>query len=113
MNWETVWQFHTARFCVALEVTPELDDPADHFQFDEDIEAIRDGSLAWFCARVVVYLNGREVGSDVLGGCAYASVEDFRTSHIEHGGGDYFTDMMHEACKEARKFLRTMPEMRS
>jgi hypothetical protein len=37
MNHETVWSFETARFVVALEIEPEDMDPADSFEFDEEV----------------------------------------------------------------------------
>lgn len=112
MNHDTVWEFKTARFRVALEIEPEDMDPADSFEFQEDIEAVRDGCVEWFQARVVVYLDGREIAWDSLGGCAYYSVREFYTAHRQHKGGDYFTDMVREACREARKALGDMPHIR-
>ncbi len=82
-----VWSFETKRFLVTLEAEPETMDPADSFQFPEDIRMVRDGSVAWFCAVVRVYHranprhNWQAIGSDYLGGCAYKDVREFYTSH--------------------------------
>ncbi len=116
-HWETVWTFDTPNFRVALEVTPEDMDPADSFQFPEDIEAVRSGAVEWFCARVVVYQgededNLTEIASDVLGGCAYKSVREFYTSHRVHRSADYFTDMISVAVLAARHKLRTTQALR-
>lgn len=126
MNRETtVWQFRTRRFRVALEIEPEEMDPADSFQFDDDIEAVRSGDVDWFCASVVVYdEHGCELGRDVLGGCAYNSVEEFYSSHrdpdpmnrncsiMRAARGEnvvichYFPSMVSEAVSFARDYLR-------
>jgi hypothetical protein len=121
MNSETVWTFKTANFTVALEVMPEDMDPADSFEFAEDIAAVRNGDVAWFQASVVVYgHDGEELGRDSLGGCAYANVRDFYTSHRDadpmnrncsimraaRGDNvvicDYFPSMVRAAITEAR-----------
>jgi len=82
MSDNTVWEFSTRNYRVALEIMPEDLDPADSFEFQEDIDAVRSGAVEWFQARVVVYgPDGEELGSDSLGGCAYATVREFYTSH--------------------------------
>jgi hypothetical protein len=116
-NAQVVWEFCTAHFRVCLEIEPEDTDPADSFQFEEDIEAVRNGTVEWFCASVVVYFDGREIARDSLGCCAYESVRDFYTAHrtssaeyrntIEtnrrHQICHYFPSMVTEAVSEARK----------
>jgi hypothetical protein len=106
-HWETLWTFHTARFSVSLQVTPCEDDPADNFQFEDHIEAVRNGAVDWFDARVVVLLDGREVGADYLSCCAYTNARDF----VTHGDG-YFIDMVRVAIAEARKALCAVPKLR-
>ena len=115
--WETVWTFDTPNFRVACEVTPEDMDPADSFQYEEDIEAVRSGEVAWFVARVVVYAGNEddgftEIASDVLGGCAYKSVRDFYTEHRTHRQRDYFGDMVRTAVLAARHQLRRTQALR-
>ena len=77
-----VWTHETARFLVALHIEPEMMDPAESFELEEDIEEVRSGRVEWFQARVIVYgPEGEELGSDSLGGCAYETVREFYTSH--------------------------------
>jgi len=133
---ETVWEFETKRFRVALEIEPEEMDPADSFCFDDDIEAVRNGSVEWFGARVSVYLDDLRVAWDYLGGCAYTTIREFYESHRDadpmnrnctimrrawNGANDpnakisvchYFPSMVREAIAEARKALANMPELR-
>lgn len=114
-NWETVWTFRTARYTVTLAVTPEEDDPAGHFEREDDVEFAREGGWHWFQARVQVafrddenpknwaVVRERVLGEDYLGGCSYRNLEDFRT-------GGYFRDMVAEAVREARGTLGRMCE---
>lgn len=125
-HFETVWSFATARFTVALEIMPEDMDPADSFQFEEDIDAIRNGDVEWFQARVSVYLDGQCVAWDCLGGCAYKTVREFYTAHrdadpanrncaatnAKHRICHYFPGMVKEAIAEARKHLCDAPRVR-
>jgi len=111
-HFETVWEFNTARFSVVFAIAPEDMDPADSFQFDEDIAAVRDGLVEWFQAKVAVYFDGKEIAADYLGGCAYKSAREFAELHRKYKGGDYFTDMVRVACNEARKVMRDMRAIR-
>ena len=112
MHYETAWEFRTKRFRVALEIEPEDMDPADSFQFADDIEAVRSGAVEWFQARVSVYLDDTRIAWDCLGGCAYNSVRDFYTSHRQYKQGDYFTDMVRGAIRQARETLCDRPYIR-
>lgn len=91
-QWYEVWSFQTANLRVVAEVTPCEDDPADHFGFPEDIEAVRSGKLEWFDARVRVLMCDPddnpdypdwsiELGADYLSGCAYARPKDLFRHH--------------------------------
>ena len=112
-HWEECWRFETANLAIVFEVTDCDDDPADSFEFDDDIAAVRDGTVEWFDARVRVLLtDGRELGADYLACCAYNTVREFYTSHREHKSGDYFTDMVREACRYARQELATIRGIR-
>ena len=111
-HWEECWRFNTANFAVVLELAPCEDDPADSFQFDEDIEAVRNGSVDWFDARIRVLYDNREVGSDYLCCCAYAPARDFWTAHRKHKQRDYFGDMVRMAIAQARAHLAHVPHMR-
>lgn len=128
-NFETVWEFKTARFTVALEIEPEDMDPADSFEREDDIEAVRSGAVEWFQARVAVYLDGKLIGADSLGGCAYNTVREFYESHRDPNPQNrncsimratrgeitichYFPDMVSIAIGEARKALENIPRLR-
>ena len=68
---------------------------------------VRSGSVDWFNVRVVVLLNGLDVGADYLCCCAYTHAKDF----ITHGEG-YFIDMVRTAVQEARRRLCAVPRLR-
>ena len=131
---DAAWAFRTARFTVALFATPCEEDPRDQFDDPEDVDAIERGAVEWFDAAVIVFahVNGRftEVGADYLGGCAYASVDEFATSHRDPDPlnrncsimraargdvvvGHYFPDMVREACRIARTHIASMPSLRA
>jgi hypothetical protein len=137
---QALWSFETARFFVGFYAEPEEMDPADSFQFDDDIEAVRSGSVEWFSASVRVYLKGDDdnwctdwtlVGRDDLGGCAYSSVREFYTSHRDPDPMNrncstmravrgenvvichYFPGMVAEAISDARRTIRNVPAVRS
>ena len=93
-----------------LEAEWEQEDPANHFEFPEDIEfarnAIRNDNVWGWCSTHVIAKwttpEGEEVeGDDWLGGCSYHSRADF----MQPGG--YYDDMKHEAyealCKELER----------
>ena len=128
------WSFETPSFLVAFEPEPETVDPADCFQFDDDIEIARSGELHdWFCAVVTIYLKrgdrGDPIGRDVLGGCSYASFRDFTTGHRDRDpmnrncslmraarGGvicHYFPDMVRAAAADARRNVAATPKLRA
>lgn len=77
------WRFETPRYTFAYWAESEDIDPADCFQFDDDIEAVRSGALDWFCAFVGVFDNttGELIGNDSLGACAYESAREFCELH--------------------------------
>jgi hypothetical protein len=92
------------------DAAPEDMDPADSFDREEDIDAVRSGAADWFQARVRVTLDGQEIGTDYLGGCAYASASDFVEGENRDG---YFRDMVRQALQEARVTLAKTPKMRA
>jgi hypothetical protein len=130
---QTVWSFDTARFSVALEI-----EEIDGFEYDGDDEngetqeALDSGAFVAFDSRVVVRLDGEEIGADYLGSSVYAadSTSEFWQAHrdanpmnrncsiMRAASGDnvcichYFPDMVREAVKAARAFLCTAPRMR-
>lgn len=131
MRWETHWTFETPNFTINFDVAPADMDPADSFQFEEDIAAVHNGDVEWFCCRVMVYgPDGDELGRDDLGGCAYKTIEEFYTSHRApdpanrnsslsgHGKAfgsficHYFPEMVTNATEAARKeFARRQSTM--
>jgi hypothetical protein len=112
-QWETVWEFRTARFAVTCAVAPEDDDPAGQFDAADDVAFAREGGWHWFMARVrVAFIDAdnpknwamtreRVLGEDYLGGLSYHGWADFKS-------GGYFRDMVSEATKEARGSLARM-----
>jgi|SRR5579859_237249 len=120
----TMREFNTKNFKVVCDALEEND---LDLSFDEDgstLKGLQSGELMAFVARVRVFFQGHEVGTDYLGGCIYKSLEDFM-NHRECGVqnakyarrekrqkltpgslgrcGSYFHDMIREAIGEARK----------
>ena len=115
--WETLWRFETANLVVTGAVAPEDSAPEDSFCEQDHIDAVHNGSLDWFCARVQVSTKaGTLLGDDYLGACAYENARDFFNEHIREAAyareqrakgylcGSYFPDMIREAIKQARHF---------
>jgi hypothetical protein len=117
------WQFETPNTTVRLVIEHEDMHPADSFEFQEDIDAVLNGEFEWFMAVVEVVRNGHVIGRDVLGGCAYRTIEEFYTSHrdpdpmnrnsslMRATRGErvcichYFPDMVRTAIADARVTL--------
>jgi tRNA-dihydrouridine synthase len=87
-----------------IEASPEEDDPEGHFASDdpeadremiEDIKRnVRNGNVwAWCSVKVTAEWNGA-IGVDTLGGCSYASEEEF--CHIDC----YYADMRDAAIRD-------------
>jgi hypothetical protein len=105
----TIREFKTKNFTVIVDAVEEFD---LDLSFDDSGEILKDlesGRLVAFCARVRVFFNGSEVGSDYLGNCIYKSYEEFM-NHVGSNGeyGSYFTDMVRSAISEARKRVSVM-----
>lgn len=100
MTWDKLWERKTKAFRVVLDCTQE---PEPDLSWDEDGETqakINAGEWGCYLFRVTVYdASGADIGSDHLGNSVYADPQDFAK---ERGG--YFSDMIGEACREARKF---------
>lgn len=126
---ETVWQFKTKRFTIALEFEDPWDLDLSWDDAGEVAEGLDSGRLIAFDAKVAVYLDGFEVGSDHLGNCVYLSADEFATSHRDRDPMNrncsvmreacgqvsichYFPDMVREAIAEARKLLKDVPDLR-
>jgi hypothetical protein len=125
-----IWEFKTKRFLVTCEVGPEDMDPADSFQFDEDIEAVRNGDVEWFHVEVVVRdrKTSRTLGHDSLGGCAYKTFDEFVTGHRDSNPEyrntlankarkrvicHYFPSMVSEAIRDARENAKRFCDLRT
>ena len=61
------------------------------------------GLLGWCCMLVEVYKKGVKLGWDSLGGCSYATVQDF----LNDG---YYADMIDNALTSAKKTLQELNE---
>lgn len=101
---------------IELFAEPEDIDPADQFEYPEDIAFARDGlasgnEWAWCTAhvRVTYTTNGEDYTADqYLGGCAYHSAEDFKGSKFlitgPRGGKrpsrGYYDDMIGECIAD-------------
>jgi len=80
----TIREFKTKNFHVVVDAVEEID---LDLSWDEDgstREGLENGTLIAFCARARVFLRGKEIASDYLGGCIYKSLEDF-ADHKECG----------------------------
>jgi hypothetical protein len=80
----TIREFKTQNFHVVVDAVEEFD---LDLSWDEDgstREGLENGTLIAFCARARVFLRGKEIASDFLGGCIYKSLEDF-ADHKECG----------------------------
>lgn len=107
MHWENIWSFKTDRFTIECSVAPEDVAPEDCFEFQDDIDAIREGRLEWFTVRTRVLMDHQfEVGCSYLGACAYQDAKDFI-------GDGYFRDMIREAISETRAYFRKHPTLRA
>lgn len=103
MMWEHMHHENRSRFDIDVYITHEETDPADLFQESETLEAIRDGRLAWFMVKVTASRQGLILGADYLGGCCYASPEEFLK-------GAYYDDMVAEAIQAARMSIAKIKE---
>lgn len=129
---ETVWEFKTARFTVALKIEQDY-----NYQYDGDDEngetqaKLDSGEYVAFDSTVTVYFDGREIGSDHLGGSVYSAdnVSDFWTSHRTSAAEgrncsmqtptgraysvcQYFPSLVTVAIAEARATLCNIPKLR-
>lgn len=127
-RWTPVWEFKTPRFRVVASVKWDPD-----YQFDGDDpegEAqckINSGEYIAFDSRVLVYLDGQEIGADYLSGSVYeeGKESEFWTAHrgadpmtrncslmrAERGNitfCHYFPSMVSEALEGAREYVRNM-----
>lgn len=109
-----IWQFKTKHFIVRMSC--DYDQDMVDLSWDDTGEvreklASGEWAVYTFHAEVIERSTGNTIGEDYLGGSIYGDPEDFR-DHVglaEKGRKDgrnyssYFTDMIREAIKEARK----------
>jgi len=116
-----LYHFETKQFTVRAYVQDEA--VAPDFDCPEDNEAIANGDVQWFCVTVEVLKNGKVIGSDHLGGCAYRDPLEFFDGHRDHDPMNrncsimrkarghnvvichYFPSMVHQAIADARNTL--------
>lgn len=80
------------------------DDEADRADEDRIIADLESGNeWAWCCAKVTAEWNGFE-GKDYLGGCSYASEDDFKRP------GGYYDDMKQQALDDLYRTVRSAVE---
>lgn len=109
-------EFKTANCRVIVDALPE-DDLDLSWDDDGSIrKGLESGRFIAFGARVRVFVNGQELGTDYLGGCVYKDFADFMDHRAcgkqnrklakqgkEGSCGSYFHQMISEAITEARK----------
>lgn len=116
----TIREFKTDQFHVIVDALEDYDIDLSFDETGEVREKLESGEYIGFCARVrVLHETLGEVSSDYLGGCIYASLEEFE-DHRECGKetrglrakgssavcGSYFADMVREAISNARKAIK-------
>jgi hypothetical protein len=100
-HWETIHVEDRGLFRIHVDVTPEHQNPDDHFDDDgETAQAIADGRYDWFMVRVQARVADVVLGEDYLGACCYENAFDF-----VRAPSDYYEDMIKEATDEAQNKL--------
>jgi hypothetical protein len=80
----TIREFKTARFRVLADAIEDYDVDLSFDDTGEVRRKLESGEFTCFTARVRVFFDGHEVGSDYLGSCIYRSLEEFQ-DHRECG----------------------------
>lgn len=111
---ENIYTFNTRNFSVRVDA---LEEPDPDFSFDDTGEAqemIERGDWLCFSVRASVSFRGVAIARDYLGNCIYQNFRDFRDNigSKRAGYGSYFSDMVRESIREARKTLSEMPTLR-
>lgn len=109
---ESIWSFKTRNFTIDLACEEERDSDLSWADADT-LEKLNDGTYVNVTFRVRVMYRGAVLSDQYLGNSIYEDVRLFR-DHVGAKGkyGSYFTDMVHEACAEARKALCSAPKFR-
>jgi hypothetical protein len=111
----TLWTFRTKNLKVIWSIAPSEQIDLSWDDTGEVREKLDSGEYEAFDSKmsVVSRITGEEIAADYLGESIYANPKDFR-DHIgmnAKGHGSYFSDMVREACREARDNLRAMKEI--
>src|SRR6266404_1369086 len=80
----TIRECKTQNFHVVVDAVEEFDLDLSWDENGSTRRGLENGTLIAFCARARVFLRGKEIASDYLGGCIYKSLEDF-ADHKECG----------------------------
>ena len=105
--WEIVHIETRDGFRIELAITPEERGPnwsacwTQGEGWKETEQAINDGTLLWFIARVTASRHGVTLGADYLGGCLYQNVQDF----VE---GECYEDMVEQAIADANRMIERL-----
>lgn len=111
-----MWQFKTKNFAINWQILPDNDLDLSWDHTGEVKEKLARGEYEAFQSHVyVVFIpTGATVGEAWLSGSIYARPKEFR-DHIgmnAKGHGSYFSDMVREACAEARKNFKQMQSLK-
>lgn len=104
--WEEVHTETQDGFDLVLSFSSEDSEPDWDMTEEEKrglFEQINNGWLLWVVARLEVKKAGVTLGADYLGGCCYASVDDFIT-------GGYYEDMVAGGLSQARETIKKLTE---
>lgn len=114
-NYEIMWEFETARFRVEWRASPCLDLDLSWDETGETRANLESGLWCAFDSEMVVLLDDREIGHDYLGQSIYENPSEFR-DHIginaKPGCGSYFSQMVREAIRDARRTLASEKPVR-
>lgn len=89
-------------FIICFEAQKEDQTAEEYFKSkcgwsEKDCEGLND--LAFFCACVSAWKDGKQQGIAYLGACCYNAIEEFYTAYKD----DYFSDMVDEAIDQAKQ----------
>jgi hypothetical protein len=116
MNRNNIYKFKTKNFVLSVD---RLDEPYPDFSWDETgetAEKVESGEWDCFSVAASIYFRGEEIASDYLGNCIYLDFREFRDNlgirkHVNCGS--YFSDMVSECVKAARKHFQDLPRIKA
>ncbi len=117
---ENIYTFNTRNFTIRVDAMEEIDPDFSFDDTEETQEMIERGDWLCFAVRASVsfrnngsmYANADvEIAEDYLGNCIHENIRDFR-DNIGVVRGSYFSDMVRNVIREARKTLSEMPKLR-